>query len=548
MFVKEPMFIKVGSSGAGEFSADLVIIGAGAAGITLARQFANTRTSVLLLESGALERDEAQQDLYKGSLPGLQALPLHVSRLRYFGGSTNHWAGWSRPLEPEDFAHRKDWPESGWPITRSTLDAYYPAAARIAELGPTAFDDLGFWQRQKGGTLLKALPLQTDRLRTALFQVSPPTRFGERYREELAGANNIKTLLGANVLELLPGRVAAGSGQRVGSLVATTDAGRHIRISGKQFVLAVGGIETPRILLSSTQMHANGAGNEHDLVGRYFQDHPWLTSSAVVRYGSASTQPANWPLYFEATEVAGAKIFGALTPNPAQAIDAGIGGFRMWLQPSLVSTQGMDALRQTFAELSAGKLPDRLGEHVGSVLADWDVIANSAYKTAFKTQKDLLDVGTGKILGVSIDLNFEQRPRFDSRVTLGKAVDRFGIRRVVVDWRLGDEDRRTATTALQWAAEAFGQIGLGRTRIMLDLRNGKPWPNELTGSSHHMGTARMAAVPEKGVVNAEGRVHSVDNLYIAGSAVFPTSGYANPTLTIVALALRLADHLKGRLA
>ena len=118
------MLIQLDSEGVSDFSADLVIVGAGAAGITLARQFANTRTSVLLLESGGLERDEAQQDLYMGALTGLQTLPLHVSRLRYFGGSTNHWAGWTRPLEPEDFAGRKDWPESGWPITRSSLDAY----------------------------------------------------------------------------------------------------------------------------------------------------------------------------------------------------------------------------------------------------------------------------------------------------------------------------------------------------------------------------------------------------------------------------------------
>lgn len=542
------MLTTLDSQGAGDFAADLVIVGAGAAGITLARQFANTRTSVLLLESGGLAREDAQQDLYKGSLTGLQTLPLHVSRLRYFGGSTNHWAGWSRPLEPEDFASRKDWPESGWPISRSTLDAYYPAAAKFIELGPTAFDDLGYWQQQKGGAPLKALPLQTDRLRTALFQVSPPTRFGERYRQELAAAANVQVLLGANVLELLPDKRATASAKRIGGLLATTPGGRQIRISGQQFVLAVGGIETPRILLSSTQMHPRGAGNEHDLVGRYFQDHPWLTGSAVVRYGSASTWPANWPLYFDTTELAGAKVFGALTPNPKRAVEAGIGGFRLWLKPMQASTQGLDALRQTAADLRSGKLPDRLAEQVGSVLADWDVIANAAYKTAFKTQKDLLDVGTGKVQGASIDLNFEQRPQFDSRVTLANASDRYGVRRVAVDWRLGDTDRRTATTALQWAAEAFGQIGLGRTRITLDLAAGKPWPEDLIGSSHHMGTARMAAAPEKGVVNADCRVHAIDNLYVAGSAVFPTSGYTNPTLTIVALALRLSDHLKGRLA
>ncbi len=542
------MLIKADSPGTGEFSTDLVIIGAGAAGITLARQFAKTHTSVLLVESGGLERDEAQQDLYMGDHLGLPDLPLHVSRLRYFGGTTNHWAGWCRPLEPEDFASRKDWPESGWPLARRDLDGYYRTAAELVDLGPWGFDDLAFWQRQQGGALLKAMTLPNDRFRTALFQVSPPTRFGQRYRQDLEAAGNVTVLLGANVLELLPDKAVPGSGKRVAGLIATTDAGKRIKISGKQFVLAVGGIETPRILLSSTQIHAKGAGNEHDLVGRYFQDHPWIASAAALRFSSAPTVSTKLPLYFDITELAGAQVFGALTPNPAKAFEAGIGGFRLWLRPSTVSTEGMDSLRQTFADVAAGKLPDRLGEHVGNMLADWDVIANSVYKTAFNTRNDWLDVGSGKILGATIDLNFEQKPRFDSRVTLGKVVDRFGIRRVNVDWRLGDEDRRTATTAVQWAAEAFGQMGLGRTRIKLDLSNGTPWPDGMIGSSHHMGTARMAVTPDKGVVNADSRVHSVDNLYIAGSAVFPTSGYANPTLTIVALALRLADHLKGRLA
>lgn len=542
------MLIPLDSQGAGDFSADLVIIGAGAAGITLARQFANSRTTVLLLESGGLERDENQQDLYKGALTGTKTLPLHTSRLRFFGGSTNHWAGWTRPLEPEDFSARKDWPQSGWPFARSTLDPYYAAAAKVVELGPTAFDDLGWWQRHPGGAALQALPLQTDRLRTALFQVSPPTRFGARYRDELAAAANVKVLLGANVLELLPATSTPGAPKRVGSLVATTDKGRQVKVTGKAFVLAVGGLETPRVLLSSTQMHAKGAGNENDLVGRYFQDHPWLTNCATVRYGSVPKLATQWPLYFDTTAVAGAKVFATLTPNPQRAVEAGIGGFRLWLKPATVSTQGMDSLRYTAAEIASGKLPDRLGEQVGNILSDWDVIANNVYKTAFKTNKDLLDVGTGKVLGMAVDLNFEQRPQAASRVTLGAAKDRFGIRRIDVDWKLGEDDRRTAATALQWAAEAFGQMGLGRTRISLDLQNGKPWPDDLIGSSHHMGTARMAAAPDKGVVNADCQVHTVDNLYVAGSAVFPTSGYANPTLTIVALALRLAEHLKGRLA
>lgn len=541
------MLIKADSSGVSDFSADLVIIGAGAAGITLALQFANTRTSVLLLESGGLELDDDQQDLCRGSLVGLTSQPLDVSRVRYFGGTTNRWAGWCRPLEPEDFEKREDWPESGWPISRQSLDSYYLAAGSVTELGPAAFDDLRYWQRQAGGANLRPIPFETDRLRTSIFQLSPPTHFGRRYRQELEAAQNVKVLLGANVLELLPGRVAAGSVKHMAGLTAVTAAGKHLKISGKQFVLAVGGIEAPRILLSSTQMHSNGAGNEHDLVGRYFQDHPWIPNAAAVRFSATAKIPTNLPLYFDMPEISGARIFGMLTPNPAKAIEAGIGGFRLWLQPTTESAQGLDSLRQTFSEISAGKVPDRLGEHVGNMLADWDVIANSVYKTIFKSDDNLINASSGKILGAVVDLSFEQRPRFDSRVTLGKSVDRYGVRRVEVDWRMGDEDRRTATAALNWMAEGFGQIGVGRTKIGLDLSKGAPWPENLKGGFHHMGTTRMAATPEKGVVNADCRVHSVDNLYIAGSAVFPTGGYANPTLTIVALALRLADHLKARL-
>ena len=541
------MLIQLDSEGVSDFSADLVIIGAGAAGITLARQFANARTSVLLLESGGLEFDEAQQDLCRGALVGLPSQPLDVSRVRYFGGTTNRWAGWCRPLESEDFAGRKDWPDSGWPISRNTLDSYYRSAGKVTELVPAVFDDLGVWQRQTGGALLRPIPLATDRLRTAIFQLSPPTHFGQRYRQELASTPNVKVLLGANVLELLPDKGSAGSGKRVAGLTASTKAGRHIKISGKQFVLAVGGIETPRILLSSTQMHHNGAGNEHDLVGRYFQDHPWIPNAASVRFSSTTKIPTNLPLYFDLPEIAGARLLGMLASNPAKAIEAGVGGFRIWLQPTTESAQGLDSLRQTYADISAGKLPDHLGEHVSNMLADWDVIANSVYKTIFKKDDNLISASSGKILGAVADLSFEQRPRFDSRVTLGQSVDRYGVRRVEVDWRMGDDDRRTAMTALNWMAEGFGQVGLGRTKIGLDLHNGAPWPENLKGGFHHMGTARMAASPEKGVVDADGRVHSIDNLYIAGSAVFPKGGYANPTLTIVALALRLADHLKTRL-
>ena len=155
---------------------------------------------------------------------------------------------------------------------------------------------------------------------------------------------------------------------------------------------------------------------------------------------------------------------------------------------------------------------------------------------------------SGEILSLDwADLNFEQRPNRDSRVLLGSARDALGQRKAQVDWRLTETDWRTARVALQTLAQESGRTNLGRVRTSFEDEFPN-WPGIMTSSFHHMGGARMSATPDTGVVNADCRLHSVDNLYVAGSAVFPTSGYANPTLTIVALSLRLADHIAGELS
>jgi choline dehydrogenase-like flavoprotein len=186
---------------------------------------------------------------------------------------------------------------------------------------------------------------------------------------------------------------------------------------------------------------------------------------------------------------------------------------------------------------------------LSNILSDFDVLADNAYKTITGSKNGwLTDQSEGPYKGAWIDINFEQRPNRDSRVLLDTVRDANGQRRVLLDWRLSETDRLTATRALEFVAREFGRIGLGRTRIKLDLENDAAWPTEMQGSDHHMGTLRMAESPAQGVVDANCRVHSTTNLYIAGSAVFPTGGYANPTLTIVALASRLAAHLESVLA
>ena len=530
--------------------ADLLIIGGGAAGITIAREFAGTSHKVILLESGGEELDERIQALYAGDLRGLNTEPIDLSRLRYFGGTTNHWAGWCHPLESWDFERRADWPESGWPVSREDLDPYYRRAMGICELGPYVFDDPSFWRAQDGGDALLPLPSDLEKLRTAIFQISPPTRFAEAYGPELREARNIRVMLDATALELMPSEDShdGRAQKRIGHVRVATMGGNSFTVSGRATVLAMGGIETARLLLLSDKVHASGTGNEFDLAGRYFMDHPWISESAYLHFNQ---EGLNLPLYFDEYKLAGTRVFGVLSPARDLMVREQIGGFRLWLRPTSISPLGNDSIRTVFQGLRQGEIVEDLTGHIVNIVNDFDILADSAYKTLTRSRTGIFGgtgTGAGHYRGASIDLNFEQRPNRDSRVLLGDELDAFGQRRVALDWRLSETDRQTAMRAIELAASEFGRMGIGRTRLKIDLRKNENWPDDMTGSRHHSGTARMARDPKQGVVNADCRVHSVDNLFIAGSAVFPTTGFANPTLTITALSLRLADHLREVLA
>ena len=528
---------------------DLLIIGSGPAGITIARKFAGTSIRVIIMESGGESRNSAVQDLYRGTITGIPAVPLDESRLRLFGGTSNAWAGWCRPLEREDFETRVDWPESGWPISLDDLSTYYDKATELCQLGSKTFDDLDYWKSQAGGSHLNKLNFNDTRLLTAIFQISPPTRFAKTYRQDLEKAPNINVLLNATALELLKADDSSIdlSMKKISGVQAGTLDGKKFSIKARTTVMAMGGVETSRLLLLSDKLHPQGAGNEKDLVGRYFMDHPWMRAISYLKFQKSGI---NWPLYFERTKVKNSVIFATLTPSEELKQMNQIGGFRLWLQPSRVSTAGVESARIIIKKLKQGELTDNLGEHIANLYTDIDQVADATYKTLFEVSKSPFGremKAEDPYLGAFIDLNIEQRPNPDSRLTLDTSLDALGQRRIKLDWRLDETDWRTATTALNTAAQEFGRMGIGRVHTPLQGSKAN-WPPLITSSNHHLGGARMASDPKWGVVNADCRVHSIENLYVAGSAVFPTGGYANPTLTIVALSLKLADHLRGVLS
>ncbi len=265
---------------------DLCVIGAGAAGITLALSLRDAGFRVLLLESGGLEYEEATQALYEGDNTGLPNYDLDASRLRFFGGTTNHWASWCRPLEPEDFKPADSSDIRTWPLSRADLEPYYRGAQNLCELGPYNYNDLTPWLRASGMT---ALALDEGKLKTTLFQIGPPTRFGTKYRDALAQAANITVFLHANVVELQTDETAS----RVLGVRATSLEGPEFEVTARITVLATGGLENVRVLLLSNRVQKAGLGNTHDVVGRYFMDHPWMTGAGFAAFRETAAGSAN---------------------------------------------------------------------------------------------------------------------------------------------------------------------------------------------------------------------------------------------------------------
>jgi choline dehydrogenase-like flavoprotein len=507
--------------------ATIAIVGAGAAGIAMARSLIGGPASVALIESGGRELDPATQDLYDGDVVGHDYFPPTETRLRYFGGSTNHWDGLCRPLDPLDFEVRADVPESGWPFGIKTLDPWYRQAQEVCQLGPYDYRAAS-WTNAEG---VGALPLPKGDIRSAVFQCSPPTRFAEVYGPELKRAANVTVWLNANLVEIEtepPCRTVTGL------RLARLD-GARFHVAAKVYVIACGGIENPRLLLESDRVAAGGIGNGHDLVGRYFMDHPKIWKGAQVLFAEKLPDLG----FYDYHTVRGTKIQGVFLPRPEVLLREHLENFALCLDHGSLAdiSASAAALRHIERRVGHGESMIDLLEHLGDALLH----AGGLFGTVYRRSTGLLD----RLFATRYWCDCP--PDRDSRITLSDKRDALGQRRVRIDWRLPPDFERNFRRAHVLLAAALGEAGLARVHINTADGVGDPM-KAVENSHHHMGTTRMHADPRHGVVDADCRVHGMENLFIAGSSVFPTYGQANPTLTIVALALRLAEHLKAALA
>jgi choline dehydrogenase-like flavoprotein len=503
-----------------EIESDVCIVGGGAAGITIARELSHTPLRVCLLESGGLEFDPRTQALYRGEVIGFPYYDPDKFRLRFFGGTTNHWQGVCRPLDPLDFERRGWVPGSGWPFGRAVLEPYYARAQEICQLGPLDYD-VSTWATENAAPF--ALP-ETS-IESRAYQQSPPTRFGQVYREEIRAAANVSAYLHANVIEIETGSLARAV-RRVRGACLT---GNRFTARARWYVLATGAVENARLLLASRGTTPEGLGNRHGWVGRTFMEHISAVGAILL-----PSKPLDRSFY-ETHVVRGIPVTGHLALSPDLVRREKLLNAQAFVRPYTMkqTLRSSPALVSAKMAFESGTLDDDLIDHVRALIAQIDDLAIQSYDAWF---------GAG-LQGFALIAIVEHAPRVDSRIMLGKERDALGLQRVRVDWQFGDLERRTLSALYEAIASTAGQAGLGRVRILPDDPE-MGWPPGVRGAWHQMGTTRMDENPTRGVVNADCRVHGIENLFVAGSSVFPTSGYANPTLTLVALAVRLADHLK----
>jgi choline dehydrogenase-like flavoprotein len=459
---------------------DICIVGSGPAGLSLALELESKGFRVLVLEAGGEYYDEASQAHYAGQVIGDTHFDIGINRLRYFGGSSNHWGGFCRTLDDWDFRDKVEGVASAWPISRKDLDPHLPRASEFLELP-------GFPADRR----------LDDHLTHIHWTYSPPVSFTFRYREHIKSSTRLNVVLNACVTELVErdGRITA--------VEASDPSGQRTIVTARHFALCAGSIENSRILLWANQKSEGRVVRQPEALGKYWMEHPHYTVGDAL----ISVDPRIDPDRRGRSYIA---------PSERAIRERQIMNCALRLEPT-----NYDGTKQLIADLAC--VAPRVGR--------WA----------------LAKAGKRLVCGARLRAAWEQAPRESNQIRLGKRLDSLGIPQVDLHWKLSALEKHTVRQTALMFGEYLAAKGYGRVRLLPWLAgdDGFPIDDELVGN-HHMGGTRMSRDAATGVVDADCRVHGLANLYVCGSSVFPSAGHANPTLTIVQLAVRLAAHLQRR--
>lgn len=526
---------------------DVCIVGSGAAGSVLFDMLSKARLKVILLESGGLVSASETQKLNEGFLrlngrPAKEDYTSLVSyRQRSLGGTTNLWAGGCEPFEEVDFASRSWVKDSGWPIELAELEAFYGEAKRYVDITANVFDErlwsvLGIQSPYKFNPdeITTSFAVRSGFLADHGYLNWPgPVKFGRYLNSPEAVKSNSIVLYNATLTDLN----SDGHGAvRFGEICNAKFDRRKVR--AKIYILTAGGWENPRIMLNANR--GVGIGNETDCVGRYYLGHPYGHPAELICLNKAVATELFWK--FQYYKVGNNRAQAYFTFKRAaqeryQLLSSTIYLTGNYDEDSAVRKAMLLRDQIKYGGISSAKIS--LSD-MAILLSDLDDVLANAYRS-------LSTSGVHARMMEKIELNLVQEgtPKRDSRIYLSKEKDIFGVNKLVLDWHFDEQEIESIYRAYKLFAATARQFGWGRVQFHpeADVNSDNP-TRGLEEGAHPSGATRMSNDRKRGVVDRNLRVHSTKNLYVCGSSVFPTNSWVSPTFTIVALAVRLAKHLK----
>lgn len=539
--------------------ADLCIVGGGAAAISVALECMKSGCRIILLPGGGPNQTAGSIDLYRGKVnPVGSHEPLEENRLRMWGGTTTVWGGRCIPFDPVDF-EKRDWmQESGWPIKLEDLEDHIARASALSESGRADFDARSVFPKTQA-EILRGFDNE-DFASWPMERWSIPTDYSKRYRAELESAPHVRVLLYAHAVHLQMDE----EGKTMSHVKAACAPGKLFEVRARNTVIACGALENARLLLASRDILPAGIGNDRDLVGRFYQSHRF----GVCGHAELENPGKDFVYDFEKdTDGVYCRRRFWLTPQAQEKHKVG-NAVGFFFRNVSGSSEHRNAMVSTvlLAKMilgGASKGPRRLfqiltdqrrelGTHLWIILKDgpsiFGQVAAVVYTRYFQKRRLPMVLPPRKSNRFPLFFQTEHAPDRESRVLLDESsLDDFGMPRLEARIKFSDIDFRTVTVLVSEFKKRLEESGLGTFHLSADEQEflADPARQEFNSNSHNIGTTRMSETPESGVVDVNCKVHGVDNLYVAGSSVFPTSSHANPTLMIVALAIRLADHLRA---
>ena len=497
--------------------AQICIVGAGAAGIVLAMELARLGRRVVLLEAGGREIEEASQEPYRSEVVGHVHRGVHVGRFRAQGGTTTMWGGQILELDAIDFEKREWVSGSGWPFPKSELREGYARALELEGMSGAQLNDVAVW-----GELKLQQPRFND-LVQYFTRWTPQPNFAVLHKGELEGGK-IDVWLHANAVGM------DLEGDEVRGVRVKTLGGREAIFRAERYVFCMGTIESSRFFLQPRE--GDLPWNRSGLLGWHFQDHI-DSNAAEVRV----LDRRRFHAWFDNVFLCGYKYHPKVKWTEQAMRDRGVlnAGATMYFLSEMDEQLG--AIKETVKKVRRGGLGGVRAGDVRHILANLPLLARQTWR--YKMAHRAWNPESARVM---LRVHCEQEPLGASSITLADERDRLGLLRTRLDWRISDQELRTIREFARVAKQELR--GLVEIDMDADLQGGgEGYLARCDDSNHHMGGMKMATADSQGVVDPDLRLFGTRNCYVCSGAVFPTSGFSNPTHTVLALAVRLARHL-----